>query len=112
MRAKTTRMTLAVTALVLVLQWPSAAWAYDISGVVGQIGVTTSNLRLFIQFKLTDANQTAACVNGGPAGYAYVSASAIVKEIYAMLLVSKKGAQITCTLMNNTTCDVTQCTLQ
>lgn len=116
MRNGTLRAALALMAFFVVVEWSRPAAAdVTITGTVGEIGVLWINGNsAWFRFKLTDANQTAACVDPGHGGtkYAYFTAyDGVNKEWYAMLLVSKKGAQINCTLDNATSCRVKSCTL-
>ena len=131
----TLRTLLAACIVLLAVQWSRPAWA-DVTGVVGEVGTVTNvgdNCRngtySLIRFKLTDPTQTAACgdssvnANGATTKYAYVIASTtdgacqvnpFWKEMYAMLLYSKKGAPISCTIASlggNGDCHVTDCKL-
>ena len=134
MRSKMTQM---MVALVLVMGWSGVASAdVTITGTVGEIGIMPytafgnqggAGTFTFIRFKLTDATQTATCAdqtsnkNGGTTKYAYFYGTngniqsnpgdTWYKEWYAALLVSKKGATITCTVLDNMNCRVTSCTL-
>ena len=129
MRNATIRLMLTLTAFLVILQWSRPANAdVTITGTVGEIGVMSA--LSIIRFKLTDATQTATCtdsfqdnnnqpVAGSTAKYAWFFdvptgtnlADAAAREWFAALLVSKKGAPITCTVVSNTDCHVTGCTL-
>ena len=124
---KTMKTVLALFAFVLCLHWSRRAAAdVTITGTVVEIGVGISpngnNLQNVIRFKFSDANQTKSCsttINGTVigAGYAYFFAynggngDFLYREWYAALLVSKKGATLTCTVTSTTDCHVTSCTL-
>ena len=120
MSTRTIRPALALMTLLVVLHLPRPAAAdVTISGTVGEIvaqKVSTSNW--IFRFKLTDLNQTKTCTTF--AGYAffvaatdgtYNSLDLLWREWYSMLLVSKKGAPISCVLENNTICRVKECGL-
>lgn len=124
---RTTRILLALAAFALSLQWSKPAFAdVTITGTVGEVAAI-GKATLFcgsvsiVRFKLTDQNQTTTCTDQGVAGttakYSYFVvqggciADALAKEWYAMLLYSKKGAPITCTIVSGTDCRVTSCTL-
>jgi hypothetical protein len=119
MRASSIRPLLVLTAFAIALQWSGPAFA-DFTGTVGEITLVSSNgaQYSYIRFKLTDPAQTATCAAYSqpnsyvvPAGYAFFDSTSIFyRELYAMLLVSKKGAPISCTA-NATVCMVTSCTL-
>lgn len=104
---------LVLVAFFTALHWPRLAFAdVTITGTVGEIVVTYQSG--LVRFKLTDLNQTATCLdnnNQGTAKYAYFGIGTIGKEIFALLLYSKKGAPIICTVVSATNCAVTSCTL-
>src|SRR5438128_1643736 len=103
------RTILTLTVLALGLAWSRPALAdITITGTVGEIGIL-STLANVIRFKLTDLNQTATCTDqfggGTTLKYAYFTQNApLYREWYAAILYSKKGAPITCTVLNNTDC--------
>lgn len=113
----TVRVALALMAFFVVGQWSRPALADStITGTVGEIGMVDNNVGKNIRFKLTDLNQTKACPDlGKGTGYAWfqnanvTAADAYYRETYAMLLVSKKGATISCNL--DQSCHVRDCTL-
>ena len=137
---KAMRMMMATAAFLFVAQWSRPAAAdVTITGTVGEIGTkyfypqsylyqggqTPGHL---IRFKLTDATQTATCTDSvtdtnfkpvaSTAKYAWFwdtvtnsSQDGAAKEWYAMLLVSKKGAPIVCTVQDANNCKITSCTL-
>lgn len=127
MPTTTIRLLLALTAFLLVTEWSGMARAdVTISGTVGEIGIQPNAGGAtcpVLRFKLTDATQTATCVeqgNGAGNKYAYFYNnnstcggfdSNYAREWYAALLVSKKGAPISCTVTSATNCHVTSCTL-
>ncbi len=91
-----------------------------ITGTVGELGIQPQGQFSYpyIRFKMTDPNQTKTCTS--VPGYAFIiefagqncqAGDCAYKELYAMLLVSKKGAPITCTVDTNTSCHITSCTL-
>ena len=98
-----------------------------ITGTVGEMGIVNGNQYqvslIFFRFKLTDVSQTKSCTGAGYSsgigpGYAYFSNQSqnqttdiVYHELYAMLLLSKKGATINCTINNTTECHITGCTL-
>ena len=104
------RLALALTTLVAVLCASRPALATDtLTGTVGEIGILT-DIQV-IRFNFTDATQTAGCVSQPK--YAIVpNGLAFYREIYAALLVSKKGANLSCAVDNkNSSCQVVSCTL-
>ncbi len=133
MHQRFTRLALtAVAFLVLVAASRPAFADVTITGTVGEIGVLPPIAWVFgggaysvFRFKFTDANQTATCLDqsqqkvGTTTKYAYFRGTDIVSNIadipyrewYAALLVSKKGAVLTCTIKDNQDCHVTSCTL-
>ena len=131
MGKSTIRVMMALAAFLVLCQWSRPARAdVTITGTVGEIGLVKGsngacgNLVGIIRFKFTDPNQTATCLdqNGSGAKYAYywlnqgqcsvgVVDNILYKEVYAALLFSKKGATLTCTVVDNTNCHVTSCTL-
>ena len=123
MYTRTLRPTLALIAFFVVLHASRPAAAdVTISGTVAEIGLgryTAQNNGLvdnYVRFKLTDANQTKTCTGGGgstlPAGYATFDIIAQMgREWYSMLLLSKKGAPITCILTDGIVCLVKDCAL-
>ncbi len=127
MRHSRTHTTFAVIAFLFALQWTSAARAdVTITGTVGEIGAIANlpNSNSMIRFKLTDATQTQTCNGSTQAGsqnvgmgYAWFygatgyASDSLSHEWYAILLVSKKGASISCTIDTSTNCHVTSCTL-
>ena len=113
MSTRTIRPALALVTLLVVLHLPRPAAAdVTISGTVGEIVAQKINGGSSIfRFKLTDLNQTKTCTTY--AGYAWFPAVTEIlwREWYAMLLVSKKGAPISCVLDTNTGCRVQECGL-
>lgn len=129
---RTPRILLALAAFLLALQWSKPALAdITITGTVAEIGTISRVIACgvgnnwIIRFKLTDANQTTTCADqtngtGALTKYAYIVSNGngcggtdfYWKEWFTMLLYSKKGAPITCTVVDNTNCHVTNCTLQ
>ncbi len=121
------RTALALLATFAALSLSRAAFAdVTITGTVGEIGIMPNlqnGNQTYIRFKLTDLNQTKTCNNQGPAVPTYAwfyganvsPASGLndpnYHEWYAALLLSKKGAPISCTIDSNTNCHVTSCTL-
>ncbi len=118
---------LAVVLFLIVASWSSRALAdATITGTVGEIGEGPYSFdgnapQSIIRFKMTDPNQTKLCSPGNGntlVGYAWFiagwnnnNAASFWREWYASLLVSKKGAPISCTVDSNTHCQVTSCTL-
>ena len=128
------RAILATMAFALCIHWSSRAKAdVTITGIVGEIGMvgtapSSCPVVPIIRFKFTDPNQTKTCSgvvcsssNGSGsvgAGYAFFRpdgsagiAEQMYREIYAALLVSKRGATISCTVDSTTNCHITSCTL-
>ncbi len=118
---------LGVGLFLFVASWSTRALAdVTITGTVGEIGAGTMILYgssyTMVRFKLTDQNQTKLCApntntDGKLTGYAWFYAQPVNSndplwhEWYSMLLLSKKGATINCTIDANTNCHVTMCTL-
>lgn len=109
-------------ALFPLLALPRLAVADTLTGTIGALGAGLSpNGAHYAWFKFTDAALTKGCTNVSakvPAEYAYLylgngnaPTSTSSKEIYALLLVSKKGAPITCVTGSKTECSVTSCEL-
>lgn len=113
MRKSAIRVVLALTTFLFAVQWSRPALAdVTISGTVGEIGVMSDSGR--IRFKFTDLAQTKTCNPGNPGlgGYAWISTvDALYRETYAALLVSKKGAMLSCAVNDNNTCHISSCTL-
>ena len=123
MRNNTIRVALALMAFFVVVQWSRPALADStITGTVGEIGMINPGIfqqgQAALRFKLTDLNQTKACAYMATgAGYAWFvnnpsggyPADLFYRETYAMLLLSKKGATISCNL--DAQCHVKDCTL-
>src|SRR6185369_6092639 len=101
------RFAIALAAFAATLHLSRTAFAdVTITGTVGELSI--SSPFQVIRFKLTDLNQTKTCNYNGQTGYAVITANAIFyREYYAMLLVSKKDAPITCTVQKNIPCLVT-----
>ncbi len=116
------RMALAMAAFCVLFGVAGSARAdVTITGTVGEVSAgnwqagpnqTTQN---WVRFKLTDLNQTKTCTGGAfsniGSGYAIFGAGGLYREWFAMLLVSKKGATIVCSLTDSVNCVVNYCTL-
>ena len=113
MSTRTIRLTLALMALLVVLLLPRPAAAdVTISGTVGEIVAQKNNAaNAVIRFKLTDLNQTKTCTTYAGYAWFYAVTDILWREWYSMLLVSKKGAPITCVLDDNMNCRVKECGL-
>ena len=117
MRHHALRLAFALFALALATGWSRPAWAdATITGTVGEVGAGAFNGNAAVRFKFTDANQTATCTDqlglGATLKYAFVTNADLgYREIYALVLVSKKGASMTCSVRGNTDCRVNYCTL-
>ena len=113
---------LALASFLLAATASRPAWAdTTLTGTVGEIGTYPgiASVGDVVRFKFTDLNQTAACIDPGGSGtlvgYAFVSTNfAFFKEVFAMLLVSKKGATLNCVIGGtpaNNGCGIKNCTL-